>query len=101
LELKTREHVKAREKYSSLIFFLFSENTPDASSLSAANTLTANSNQLLSESENPEYKTLLERLRTYHADVKRLLDRLNLDYPGEMKLKSSLINVVCRGLYLD
>lgn len=70
------------------------QNTPDASSLSAANTLTANSNQLLSESENPEYKTLLERLRTYHADVKRLLDRLNLDYPGEMKLKSSLINVI-------
>lgn len=47
------------------------------------------------ETENPDYKLLLEQLRTYHTDVKRLLDRMILDnVEKEAKLRSSLINVI-------
>lgn len=64
---------------------------------SAGTPLSVNSQhqqQQQNESENPEYKSLLEDLRTYRTGVKRLLEHLNIDKPGEMKLKSSLINVI-------
>ncbi|KAL3117085.1 hypothetical protein niasHT_007488 [Heterodera trifolii] len=48
------------------------------------------------DTEEPEYKMLLKKLCKYHADVKRLLGRFELDtLPGvEMKIKASLVNVI-------
>uniref|UniRef100_A0A915MRZ5 Mediator complex subunit 15 n=1 Tax=Meloidogyne javanica TaxID=6303 RepID=A0A915MRZ5_MELJA len=61
---------------------------------SAGTPLSVNSQQQQTEAEHPEYKRLLSELCKHKKDVKRLLERLNIDKPGEMKLKSSLTNVI-------
>lgn len=47
------------------------------------------------ETENPDYKLLLEQLRTYKLDVKQLLARMELDnIEKEVKLRSMLYKVL-------
>ena len=73
----------------------FIENTLDHQLPRSAGTpLSVNSQQQQTEAEHPEYKRLLSELCKHKKDVKRLLERLNIDKPGEMKQKSSLTNVI-------
>jgi hypothetical protein len=60
----------------------------------AGTPLSMGQQQQQTETENPEYKALLEKLRQYHADVKRLLDRLNIDNPGEIQILNYLHNIM-------
>ncbi|KAI3410145.1 hypothetical protein GPALN_006503 [Globodera pallida] len=48
------------------------------------------------DTEEPEYKALLKQLCAYHADVKRLLGRFELDTLSavDLKIKPSLINLI-------